>query len=142
MFLHSLLEVTRRNRQQTWACVSTDCFMLVSCLAYSSALKMGAICSSETSAFIIIHGLMGSSRYSDWLRAERPRGRSSSPGRVKNFLFSTSSSLALGSTQLLNQWVSGALSRGQSGRGLKLMLRSRMVELYLHTPHRSYWFGA
>jgi hypothetical protein len=29
------------------------------------------------------------SRYSDWLRAGRPRGWSSSPGRVKNFLFST-----------------------------------------------------
>jgi hypothetical protein len=26
------------------------------------------------------------SRYSDWLRAGRPRGRSSSPGRVKTFL--------------------------------------------------------
>jgi hypothetical protein len=26
------------------------------------------------------------SRYSDWLRAGRPRGRSSSPGRIKNFL--------------------------------------------------------
>jgi hypothetical protein len=26
------------------------------------------------------------SRYSDWLRAGRPRGRSSSPGSVKNFL--------------------------------------------------------
>jgi hypothetical protein len=29
-------------------------------------------------------------RYSDWLRAGRPRSRSSSPGIVKNFLFSTS----------------------------------------------------
>jgi hypothetical protein len=28
------------------------------------------------------------SRYSDWLRAGPPKGRSSSPGRVKNFLFS------------------------------------------------------
>jgi hypothetical protein len=26
------------------------------------------------------------SRHSDWLRAGRPRGRSSSPGRAKNFL--------------------------------------------------------
>jgi hypothetical protein len=39
------------------------------------------------------------SRYSDWLRAGRPRGRSSSPGRTKNFLFSKSSRPALGSTQ-------------------------------------------
>jgi hypothetical protein len=29
------------------------------------------------------------SRYSNWLRAGRPRGRSSRPGKVKNFLFST-----------------------------------------------------
>jgi hypothetical protein len=29
------------------------------------------------------------SRYSDWLRAGRLRGRVSSPGRVKNFFFST-----------------------------------------------------
>jgi hypothetical protein len=35
-----------------------------------------------------------------------------SPGRVKNFLFSTSSSPALGSTQPPIQWVPGALSRG------------------------------
>jgi hypothetical protein len=39
------------------------------------------------------------SPYSDWIRARRPRGRSSSPGGVKNFLFFTSSRPALGSTQ-------------------------------------------
>jgi hypothetical protein len=52
------------------------------------------------------------SRYSDWLRARRPRGRSSSPGEVKNFLFSMSSRPALGSTQAPIQWVPGALSPG------------------------------
>jgi hypothetical protein len=52
------------------------------------------------------------SRYSDWLRAERPRGRSSSPDRIKNFIFTTSSRLALGPTQPPIQWVSGALSPG------------------------------
>jgi hypothetical protein len=35
-----------------------------------------------------------------------------SPGRVKNFLFSTSSRSALGLTQLSTQWVPGALSEG------------------------------
>jgi hypothetical protein len=49
---------------------------------------------------------------SDWLRAGRPRGRSSSPGRVKNFLFSTSARPPLGSTQPPIQWVLGALSSG------------------------------
>jgi hypothetical protein len=52
------------------------------------------------------------SRYSDWLRAGRPRGWSSSPCRVKNFLFSTSSRPALGSAQPRIQWVPGALSPG------------------------------
>jgi hypothetical protein len=53
------------------------------------------------------------SRYSDWLPAGRPRrGRSSSPGRVKNFLFSKSSRPALGSTQPPIQWVPGALAPG------------------------------
>jgi hypothetical protein len=52
------------------------------------------------------------SRYSDWLRAGRPRGRSSSPGRVKNFLFSTLSRPVLGFTRPPIQWVSGALLKG------------------------------
>jgi hypothetical protein len=39
------------------------------------------------------------SRYSDWLRAGRPRVRSLSPSRVKNFHFSTSSRPALRFTQ-------------------------------------------
>jgi hypothetical protein len=44
------------------------------------------------------------------LRAGRPRGRSSSPGRVKNFLFSTSFRPALGPTQPPIQRVPEALS--------------------------------
>jgi hypothetical protein len=38
-------------------------------------------------------------QYSDWLRAGRARGRSPRPGRIKNYLFSTSSRPALGPTQ-------------------------------------------
>jgi hypothetical protein len=53
------------------------------------------------------------SRYSDWLRAGRWRGRSSSPGRVENFLFSTSSRPALGPTQTPIQWVPGAKRHGR-----------------------------
>jgi hypothetical protein len=52
------------------------------------------------------------SRYSDWVRAWRLRGRSSSPGWVNNFLFSKSSRPALGSTEPPIQWVLGALSPG------------------------------
>jgi hypothetical protein len=47
------------------------------------------------------------SRYSDWLQAGRLRGPGSSPGRVKNFLFSTFSRQAMGSTQPPIQWVLG-----------------------------------
>jgi hypothetical protein len=42
-----------------------------------------------------------------------PRDRRSSPGRVKNFLFSTSSRPVLGSTQPLIQCAPGALSPGR-----------------------------
>jgi hypothetical protein len=53
----------------------------------------------------------------DRLRAGQPRGRNSSPGRVKNFLFSTSSKTVLGSNQPHNQWVPGVLSPGVRGQG-------------------------
>jgi hypothetical protein len=61
----------------------------------------------------------GGTRHSDWLRAGRLKGQSSSPGRVNNFLFSKSSRPALGSTQPPAQWVPGALSPGVKlpGRG-------------------------
>jgi hypothetical protein len=58
-----------------------------------------------------------SSRYSDWLRAGRPRSWSLSPGGIKNFLFSTSSRPALGPTQPPIQWVPGALSSGANLQG-------------------------
>jgi hypothetical protein len=53
------------------------------------------------------------SRYSDWLRAGWPRGRSSSPGRVKNFLFSKSSRLFLESTQPPNHGYRGSFPGGK-----------------------------
>jgi hypothetical protein len=52
------------------------------------------------------------SRYSDWLRAGRPMGQNSSPGRIENFLISTSSRPVLGPTQPSLQWVPGALFLG------------------------------
>jgi hypothetical protein len=57
------------------------------------------------------------SRFNDWLRAGRPRGRSSSPSKVKKFLFSTSSRPALRSTQPPIQWVPGALPQGGKAAG-------------------------
>jgi hypothetical protein len=61
---------------------------------------------------LIISFFLKGSRDSDWLGAWRPRGRSSSPARVKNFLFFTSSRPALGSTQPPTQWVPGAICSG------------------------------
>jgi hypothetical protein len=52
------------------------------------------------------------SQDSDWLRTGRTMHRGSSPGRVKNFLFSTSSRPALRPTQPPIQCVPGFLPRG------------------------------
>jgi hypothetical protein len=49
------------------------------------------------------------SRYSGSLGTEQPRGRDSSPGSIRHFLFSASSMPALGPTQPPIQCVPGAL---------------------------------
>jgi hypothetical protein len=54
----------------------------------------------------------GGSWDSDWLRAERPRGQSSIPGRGKSFLLSTSSRPVLGPTQLPIKWILGVKRLG------------------------------
>jgi hypothetical protein len=69
------------------------------------------------------------SRYSDWLRAGRSRGQSSSGNSGKIFLLSASFIQSLGPTQPLVQWVPGAhsanLYRGQE-----------YVVQYIHSPIR------
>jgi hypothetical protein len=67
------------------------------------------------------------SRYSDWLRAGRTRGQSSSTSRVKNFLFFMSSRLTLGSTQPPIQWLSGALFLGIKWPGHELTTQLHLV---------------
>jgi hypothetical protein len=66
-------------------------------------------------------------RYGVWLWAGRPRGRSSSPCRVTNFLFSTSSRPALVATQPPIQHVPGALSPGVKRRDVTLMNHFQLV---------------
>jgi hypothetical protein len=67
------------------------------------------------------------SQYINWLRAGRYRGPSSSPGRVKNYLFSTSSRLNVGLLQPPVQWVLGHLSGKQRGRCLKRTTRLQLI---------------
>jgi hypothetical protein len=78
---------------------------------------------------------------------ERPRGRSSSPGTVKNFLFSTSSRPALGSTEPPIQWVLGASSPGVNRPGpeadhSQLVPRSRRYGSIHPLPHTPSWHSA
>jgi hypothetical protein len=57
------------------------------------------------------------------------------PGKGKSFLFSIFSGSALGPTQLPIRWIPGALSLGLKLVTLfHLLPRSRMMELYLHSP--------
>jgi hypothetical protein len=60
------------------------------------------------------------SRYSDWLRAGRPRGRGSSPGKVKNVYFSISSRPFWGPPSLLSNGYQGLFLREQNGLDVKL----------------------
>jgi hypothetical protein len=62
-------------------------------------------------------------------------GGSSIPGRGNILLFSIAPRPALGPTKLSTQWVPGALPPGiKLTTHLYLVLRLRMVELYLHSP--------
>jgi hypothetical protein len=92
----------------------------------------------------LILNFSASIRYSDCLQAGRPRSRSSSPGRVKNFLSSKSSRPVLGSTQPPIQWIPGPLSSEVKRRGgvkltthLQLMPRSRKYGSIHPLPHTS-----
>jgi hypothetical protein len=71
----------------------------------------------------------------------RPRDRSSSPGRVENFLFSASSRPALGPTQPPSQWVPGALSPGvkwsgcEADHSAKTSAKVKKMWIYTSAPH-------
>jgi hypothetical protein len=71
--------------------------------------------------------------------------RSSSPGRVKNFIFCTSSRPVLGPTQLHFQWVPGALSQGVKRPGCKVdhssptSAKVKKMWIYTSTPHTPSW---
>jgi hypothetical protein len=79
------------------------------------------------------------SRYSDWLRAGRPRGRSSIFGVVKNVHFSLSCRPALGPTKPPIQWVPGSFPGGKVAVAWSWPLTSNYcrgqenVDLYMHS---------
>jgi hypothetical protein len=85
------------------------------------------------------------SRDSDRIRAGRPRGRGSNPGRGEIFLFSTSSRPVLRSIQPPIAWAQKAISSGINGRGVKptahlhLVSRLKIVKLYLHGIALNYY---
>jgi hypothetical protein len=59
---------------------------------------------------------------------------SSSPGRVKHFLFPTSSRPALGSTQPPLQWIPGALPPGFKRSGCEVHTKCGSIHPLPHTP--------
>jgi hypothetical protein len=79
-------------------------------------------------------------------RDGRPRVRSLSPGRVKNFLFSISSRPALGPTQPPSQWVPGALSPGVERPGREAhhshAASAEVKKMWIYTSTTPYAFMA
>jgi hypothetical protein len=80
------------------------------------------------------------SRDSDWLRAERQRGRSLRPCWAKNFLFSTSSRPALGSTQPPIQWLARLIPGGkapgcEADHSPPAIAEVKIMWIYTSTPH-------
>jgi hypothetical protein len=84
----------------------------------------------------------------NYLRAGRPRGRSSSPSRVKNFLFSKSSRSALRTTHPPILWVPGALSPRVKRPGREVdhspptSAEVMKMWIYTATPHTPSWRSA
>jgi hypothetical protein len=85
------------------------------------------------------------SRYSDWLRAGRPRGRSLNPNSIKKCIFYTSSTPALGLTKPRIQWVPGALSRREKAAGAwswPLPTSTEVQRMWIYTSTPQYAFNA
>jgi hypothetical protein len=86
------------------------------------------------------------SRYSDWLRAEQPRGRSSCAGGGKNFHFFMSYRPVLRPTQPTIQWVRGVLSSGVKRPGSETdhspPTSTEVKKMWIYTSTPTYAFMA
>jgi hypothetical protein len=138
----------RLMEQNVWLCKCTRCSRtyLVSIWTqwpfsqyFNLLLQLPCLCSWNS---------VVRSQYSDWLLAGRPRGRSLSPGEVKNFYFSKSSRLALGSAQIPIQWVPGAFSLGVKRPGREVdhspptSADVKKMWIYTSTPYTPSWRSA
>jgi hypothetical protein len=76
--------------------------------------------------------------YGDWLRDDRSTGRSSSPGMVKNFLF-TSSRPALRSTQTSIKWVPEVNLPGhEAAHSPPASAEAKKMWIYTASPHYAF----
>jgi hypothetical protein len=93
---------------------------------------------------IVIKSRGKRSRYRDWLRAGRPRGRSSGGG--KNFYFSMSSRPALGVQPTSYPMGTGALSPGVKRQGREAdhspPTSAEMKKMWIYTSTPTYVFMA
>jgi hypothetical protein len=82
----------------------------------------------------------------DWLRARWQRSRSSSPSRIKTFLFSMSSRPVLGPTQPPIQWVPRDLSPGVKRPGREAdhssLASAEVKKMWIYTFTPPYAFMA
>jgi hypothetical protein len=87
-------------------------------------------------------------RYSDWLQAGRPRGRSLSPDRGKIFLFSTLLKPILGPVHSPIQLVPGAIypwvkrPGNESNHPPLTSAKVKNMWIYTSTPPTSSWHSA
>jgi hypothetical protein len=84
--------------------------------------------------------------YSDWPRAGRRRGWSSSPGKVKNFHFSTASSPVVGPTQIFIQRAPRSLASGVKRPGCEAdhspPASAEVKKMWIYTSTPQYVFMA
>jgi hypothetical protein len=149
--MHYLNDVHGINTKApwTWLCVSTFHFLKFDVLWKKSGEEGQHQISQENlilTCIRLVKWVEIEHSVWNWLRAGRSRSRSSSPRRVKNFLFSTSCRTALGPIQLRIQWVTGALTPGVKWPGCEADLppptSAEVKKTWFYTSTLAYVFMA